>query len=267
MQVKINMLIIFYFSMSSSSFNPLSVILNQNKLNGQNYVDWKMNLDIVLTADGHKFVLTTPKPQEPTPESSKEDKENYEKWVKANDMAKCYILASVSNVLQHQHQFYTVASDILFSLKEMFGSQGRLARQRAMQEFLKAKMSEGTPVQDHLLKMFDHLNTLEILGGKIDGQSQVDMILESLQESYDQFKLDYVLNHKDYTLSELMNALQAMEGIIKPTPSVQNTEKVSSKSVSKRQKQTRKKKSKSPKAKQGPTGVVGKVKGKVKSGT
>ena len=91
----------FYFSMSASSFNPLSAILNQNKLNGQNYVDWKRNLDIVLTADGHKFVLTTPKPSEPTPDTSKEDKENFDKWVKANDMAKCYILASVSNVIHH----------------------------------------------------------------------------------------------------------------------------------------------------------------------
>ena len=62
------------------------------------------------------------------------------------------------------------------------------------------------------------------------------MILESLSESYDQFKLNYVLNHKDYTLSELMSALQATEGIIKPTPSVQNTEKVSSKSMPKKQK-------------------------------
>ena len=85
--------------MSSSSFNPLSAILNQNKLNGQNYVDWKRNLDIVLTVDGYKFVLTTPKPSEPGLDSSKEDKEKFEKWVKANDMAKCYILASVSNVL------------------------------------------------------------------------------------------------------------------------------------------------------------------------
>ena len=105
--------------MSSSAFNPLSAILNQNKLNEQNYVDWKRNLDIVLTAEGYKYVLTTPKPSEPTPDSSDEDKEKFEKWVKANDMAKCYILASVSNVIQHQHQFYTVASDIMFSLKEM----------------------------------------------------------------------------------------------------------------------------------------------------
>ena len=121
-------------------------------------------------------------------------------------------------------------------------------------------------MQDHLLKMFDHLNTLEILRAEIDGESQVDMILESLPESYDQFKLDYVLNHKDYTLSSLMAALQATEGIIKPTLSLQNTEKISSKSAPNKQKQTGKKKSKSPKAKHGPTGGVGKVKGKAKSG-
>ena len=95
------MFFILFFSMSSSSFNPLSAILNQNKLNGNNYIDWKRNLDIVLTAEGYKFVLTNPKPSEPEPEASKEVKDHYEKWTKANDMAKCYILASMSNVLQH----------------------------------------------------------------------------------------------------------------------------------------------------------------------
>ena len=252
----------YVFSMSSSAFNPLSAILNQNKLNGQNYVDWKRNLDIVLTAEEYKFVLTTKKPDEPNPDASQEEKDKFAKWVKANDMAKCYILASVSNVVQHQHLPMALASDIMLSLKEMFGSQGRLARQRAMRDFLREEMREGTSVQEHLLKMFEHLNVLEILGAEIDCESQVDMILESLPESYDQFKLNYVLNHKDYTLSELMNALQATEGIIKPTPSVQNTEKISSRSAPKKQKQTGKKKSKSSKAKLGPNGGVKKTKAK-----
>ena len=141
-------------------------------------------MDIVLTAKEYKFVLTTPKPSEPNPDAFHQEEDKFEKWVKANDMAKCYILASVSNVLQHQHQFMTKASDIMVSLKEMFGSQGRLARQRAMRDFLHEEMREGTSVQDHLIKMFDHLNTLEILGPEIDGESQVDMILESLPESY-----------------------------------------------------------------------------------
>lgn len=41
-----------------NSFNPLSIILNKNKLTEPNYIDWKMNLNIVLTAKEYKFVLT-----------------------------------------------------------------------------------------------------------------------------------------------------------------------------------------------------------------
>ena len=40
--------------------SPLAMILTQNKLTGENYVDWKRNLDIVLTAENHKMVLTKP---------------------------------------------------------------------------------------------------------------------------------------------------------------------------------------------------------------
>lgn len=49
-----------------SSFSSFSTILNQNKLTSPNYVDWKRNLDIVLTVDGHKYVLTDASPFELT---------------------------------------------------------------------------------------------------------------------------------------------------------------------------------------------------------
>ena len=44
--------------MRGSSFNPLSVILKENKLTGPNYINWKRNLNLVLTAEEYKFVLT-----------------------------------------------------------------------------------------------------------------------------------------------------------------------------------------------------------------
>lgn len=56
--------------------------------------------------------------------ASREDKENYEKWIKVGEMAKCYILVAVSNVLQHQHQSSKTAADVVHNLKEMFGVQG-----------------------------------------------------------------------------------------------------------------------------------------------
>ena len=59
----------------------------------------------------------------------------------------------------------------------MFGKQGRLARQDTMRIILNSKMAQGTPIRKHCLKMISYLNTLEILGADIDGESQADMIL------------------------------------------------------------------------------------------
>ena len=45
-------------------------------------------------------------------------------------------------------------------------------------------MDEGTPLRDHVFKIFNHLNTLEIFGGEIDAESQIDIILESLSDFF-----------------------------------------------------------------------------------
>ena len=126
-------------------------------------------------------------------------------------MAKCYILASISNVLQHQMQDVELASENMLSLKEMFDEQGRSARQGTIRLILNTKMAQGTPIRGHCLKMISYLNKLEILGAKIDGESQADMILQSLPESFKKFRLNYNTNKKIYTLSELMNELVAAE--------------------------------------------------------
>ena len=86
-------------------------------------------------------------------------------------MAKCYILASISNVLQHQMQDVELALDIMLSLKEMFGEQGRFARQETMRQIYNTKMTEGTSVREHCLRMISHLNTLKVLGANIDRES------------------------------------------------------------------------------------------------
>ena len=67
------MFVIFIFKIMAS-FSPLVAILNQNKLTGSNYVDWKRNLDIVLIAEEHKYVLTQPCPSFPSLDAPLEEK-------------------------------------------------------------------------------------------------------------------------------------------------------------------------------------------------
>ena len=83
-----------FSDLNMASFSPLVTILNQNKPTGSNYVDWKRNLDIVLTAKKHKYVLTKPCPNFPSLDAPPEEKQRYDRWNKSNEMAKCYILAS-----------------------------------------------------------------------------------------------------------------------------------------------------------------------------
>ena len=58
-----------------ASFSPLVTILNQNKPIGSNYVDWKRNLDIVLTTEEHKYVFTQPCPSFPSLDAPLEEKQ------------------------------------------------------------------------------------------------------------------------------------------------------------------------------------------------
>ena len=105
-------------------------------------------------------------------------------------MAKCHILASISNVLQHQMQDVGLFSDIMLSLKEMFGEQGHFARQETIRKIYSTKMAEGTSMREHCLMMISNLNTLEVLAVDIDGKSPVDMILQSLPKSFKEFRLN-----------------------------------------------------------------------------
>ena len=88
----------------------------------------KKNLNLVLTAEEYKFVLTDVCPPAPDSDSSKEEVEIYQHWKKADEMTRCYILASMSNILQHQHENMTTAYDMMMNLKEMFGEQNYAAR-------------------------------------------------------------------------------------------------------------------------------------------
>ena len=117
-----------------SAFSPLATILTQNKLIGNNYVEWKHNLDIVLTTEDHIYVLSTPCPPEPPANAAATAKREFDKWKKSNGMAHCYMLASMAGVLQHQFQLNDSTASIMDSPKGMFGDHGRPARQFAMQD-------------------------------------------------------------------------------------------------------------------------------------
>ena len=92
--------------------------------------------------------------------------------------------------------------------------QCRFARQETMRQIYNTKMTEGTSVRKHFLRMISYLNTLKVLGVDIDEESQTNMILQSLPKSFKEFRLNYNMNKKIYTLSELMNELVDRKSVV-----------------------------------------------------
>ncbi|XP_047259517.1 uncharacterized protein LOC124892168 [Capsicum annuum] len=108
----------------------------------------------------------------------------YDKWVKIDKMERCYILTARANLLQHQHQSINTSYDMLESLKEMFGEKNRVAKQTSMKALLITKMVEEIFVGKYVLKMMSLLNKLEILGMVFDKESQVEMVPQTLPDSF-----------------------------------------------------------------------------------
>ncbi|GMN59393.1 hypothetical protein TIFTF001_028470 [Ficus carica] len=159
--------------------SPLSVILTQNKLTGENFNDWKRNLLIVLNFEKHSFVLTQPRPPTPAIDAPDRDFVALERWDNSNLSAMCYIRASMSNVLQKQHEEHQTARQIMDNLEEMFGEQTIHAKTDAIKGLMNCRQKVGTPIKEHMMKA------------------------------------SYNLNRKEMSLTELMKELQAFENIFK----------------------------------------------------
>ena len=71
----------------------LRSILEKDKLNGTNYVDWIHNLRIVLRDEKKEDILDTPLPIEPTDNAPAAEKNAYKKACDADLEVSCLMLA------------------------------------------------------------------------------------------------------------------------------------------------------------------------------
>ena len=77
-----------------------------------NFVKWKSNINIVLICEIQKFVLIEECPQEPPANASCTVRERYDSRIHSNNKARCYMLASMNNVLKKKHEDMETAYEI-----------------------------------------------------------------------------------------------------------------------------------------------------------
>nr|XP_029121228.1 uncharacterized protein LOC114914360 [Elaeis guineensis] len=107
------------------------------------------------------------------------------------------------------------------------------------------KMHEEQSVHDYCLIMIKDLEELEKLDISIDKELQIDLILQSLIDSYGQFIVNFYMNKIQCTLTKLMNMLIIIEGTLKSSRgSVLSVERISFKKKSTRKNKKSEKKKK-----------------------
>ena len=97
------------------SANLLARILDINRLIGTNYKDWLWNLRIVLNSEKLTHVLDQDASVLPAHPSSNQWAA-LEKWMDKDNKVKYYILASIFNDLQRQHEDMKTAKEMLTHL-------------------------------------------------------------------------------------------------------------------------------------------------------
>ena len=120
--------------------SPLAMIFTQNKLMSENYIDQKRNLDIVLTAENHKIVLTRLCLIKSIKETNKEDKEAYRVWIRYDQIAKYYILASMKDMLQQQYSHFETVRSMMHNLVEMFSDQTCQMKQVVIRKLMNCRI-------------------------------------------------------------------------------------------------------------------------------
>ncbi|XP_050938509.1 uncharacterized protein LOC127148520 [Cucumis melo] len=148
-------------------------LLASKKLNSDNYTAWKSNINTLLVVDDLRFVLTEECSQTPASNANHTSWEAYDRWVKINEKARVYILASMLDVLAKKHESLATTKEIMDALRAMFGQQEWSLRHETTKYIYTKRMKKGTSVREHVLDMMIPFNIAEVNGGAINEANQI----------------------------------------------------------------------------------------------
>ena len=191
-----------------------TILLKENILTGANYIDWYRKLKIILKAERTLYILTDEEIKEPHEDATQEEFDQYEQYKSDALDVECLMLSAMSPELQKQNENLG-AKAIDLHLKELFTESARNERYETSRSLFSCRMQDGSSVSAHVLKMIGYIERLEVLGFKMDKDLYVDLVLQSLTESYKGFVMNFNINQLDRSLPDLLNMLRVAEKDLK----------------------------------------------------
>ncbi|GKC17061.1 zinc finger, CCHC-type containing protein [Tanacetum coccineum] len=161
-------------------------ILEKEKLNGSNFLDWYRNLRIVFRNEQKFHHLEEALPEVPPAIATAVVRNAYTRRVAEQQEVACLMLVSMTPEIQKNLEDRP-AFEILQELKTIFQQQAEQELFETVKAFHPCKQEEGKSVSTYVLKMKSYLDQMERLGYPMSLVLGVNMILTSLSKDYDQF--------------------------------------------------------------------------------
>ncbi|KAK8563326.1 hypothetical protein V6N12_035475 [Hibiscus sabdariffa] len=146
--------------------------------------------------------------------ASRADKDKFKKHMDDMVDVGCLMLATMTPELQKQHKDM-VSYEMIQNLKEIYEGQACQERYGTSKALFQCKMSEGSPVGAHVIKMMGYIQALEKLGFPLNIELAIDVVLQLLQDSFNQFVLNFNMNEIKKTLPQLLGMLRTAESNMK----------------------------------------------------
>jgi len=165
---------------------------------------------IVLTHEKKLYVLDEPIPEAPPIGAHAAQRNSYNRYLDAFVEIFCIMLATMTPELQKHHEGMT-AFDMIEHLKTLYEEKARHERFDVSKALFSTKLSEGSPVGPLILKMIGYVENLARLGLPLERELAVDLILQSLVESFGHFVQNFLMNEMEKTLPQLAAMLRTAE--------------------------------------------------------
>ena len=156
---------------NNSAFN-LRSILDKEKLNGANFIDWYRNLRIILRNEKREYVLEKPYPDDIPKGANVAARRAYEKYCNDSLEVSCLMLATMSSGLQKHYenadaQYDSGATWDVWELGE--GWEIKCLK------FLVCMQADW--VSPHVIKVIGYIESLERLDSPLNADLAIDVIL------------------------------------------------------------------------------------------
>jgi len=187
----------------------LRTMLDKDRLNYNNFMDWYRSLRIVLKQEKLSYIIDDPIPDEP----NIEDVDAYNGWLKYQEdsvQVSCLMLGTMIPEIQKDFELHG-AYDMLVQLKEMFLTQARVERFETVRALHGCRMDDSQSVSSYVLKMKSHIDRLERLNCPVSKELATDLILNGLTKRFETFVMNYNMNGWDKSIGELHGMLKTAE--------------------------------------------------------